>query len=54
MSRNPAAKRFAEGLPAQNRQTAVAVRLIALDACADIFKPAECVNYFAASAFDTG
>ena len=27
----------------------VAGLLIALDACADIFKPAECVNYFAAA-----
>ena len=29
----------------------VAGLLIALDACADIFKPAECVNYFAACGY---
>ena len=27
---------------------------IALDACADIFKPTECANYFAACGYDTG
>ena len=32
----------------------VAGLLIALDACADIFKPAECVNYFEACGYDTG
>ena len=32
----------------------VAGLLIALDACADIFKPAECVNYFKACGYDTG
>ncbi len=32
----------------------VAGLLIALDACADIFKPAECVNYFRACGYDTG
>ena len=31
----------------------VAGLLIALDACADIFKPAECVNYFKACGYDT-
>ncbi len=29
------------------------VRMAALDACADIFKPAECVNYFLACGYDT-
>jgi transposase len=32
----------------------VAGLLIALDACADIFKPAECVNYFKTCGYDTG
>src|SRR5271165_3867887 len=32
----------------------IAGLLIALDACADIFKPAECVNYFNACGYDTG
>jgi len=32
----------------------VAGLLIALDACADIFKPAECANYFGACGYDTG
>ena len=32
----------------------VAGLLIALDACADIFKPAECANYFRACGYDTG
>jgi hypothetical protein len=32
----------------------VAGLLIALDACADIFKPAECVNYCKACGYDTG
>ena len=32
----------------------IAGLLIALAACADIFKPAECVNYFAACGYDTG
>jgi hypothetical protein len=32
----------------------VAGLLIALDACADIFKPAECVNDFEACGYDTG
>jgi hypothetical protein len=31
----------------------VAGLLIALDACADIFKPPECVNYFRACGYDT-
>jgi transposase len=30
----------------------VAGLLIALDACADIFKPAQCVNYFKACGYD--
>ena len=32
----------------------VAGLLIALDTCADIFKPAECANYFEACGYDTG
>jgi len=28
--------------------------MIALDACADIFKPTECANYLAACGYDTG
>src|ERR1700738_1132917 len=32
----------------------VAALLIALERCADIFKPAECVNYFKACGYDTG
>ena len=32
----------------------VAGLLIALDACADIFQPAECTNYFKARGYDTG
>ena len=32
----------------------VAGLLIALDACADIFQPAECENYFKACGYDTG
>ncbi len=32
----------------------VAGLLIALDACSDIFKPAECANYFKACGYDTG
>ena len=32
----------------------VAGLLIVLDACADIFQPAECANYFKASGYDTG
>ena len=32
----------------------VAGLLIALDACADIFKLSECVNYFKACGYDTG
>jgi hypothetical protein len=31
----------------------VASLLAALDACADIFKPAECKNYFRASGYDS-
>ncbi len=31
----------------------VAGLMIALDACADIFKPTECANYFAACGYDT-
>ena len=32
----------------------VAGLLTALDACSDIFKPAECANYFTACGYDTG
>jgi hypothetical protein len=32
----------------------VAGLLSALDACADIFNPAECINYFEACGYDTG
>ena len=32
----------------------VAGLMIALDACADIFKPAECVNYIRARGYDKG
>jgi hypothetical protein len=32
----------------------VAGLLIALDACADIFKPTECANYFTACGYDNG
>jgi transposase len=32
----------------------VAGLMTALDACADIFKPVECENYFAACGYDTG
>ena len=32
----------------------VAGLMRALETCADIFKPAECVNYFAACGYDTG
>ena len=32
----------------------VAGLLSALEACADIFKPAECTNYFKACGYDTG
>lgn len=32
----------------------VAGLMTALEACADIFKPAECENYFAACGYDTG
>src|SRR5208283_5093565 len=35
-------------------ERSVAGLLIALDACADIFKPAECANYFKACGYDTG
>ena len=44
----------AEGLPREIAERTVAGLLIALDACADIFKPAECVNYFKACGYDTG
>ena len=32
----------------------VAGLLIALDACADLFKPTECVNYFRTCGYDAG
>jgi hypothetical protein len=45
----------AEGLASRKiAERTVAGLLIALDACADIFKPAECVNYFKACGYDTG
>ena len=53
---NPIEKAYSK-LKAFLRKTAertVAGLLIALDACADIFKPPECVNYFRACGYDTG
>src|SRR5208283_1545447 len=45
----------AEGLASRKiAERTVAGLLIALDACADIFKPAECVNYFKTCGYDTG
>jgi transposase len=32
----------------------VAGLMAALEACADIFKPTECANYFQACGYDTG
>ncbi len=32
----------------------VAALISTLDACADIFKPAECINYYKACGYDTG
>jgi transposase len=53
---NPIEKAFSK-LKAFLRKIAertVAGLLIALEACADIFQPAECTNYFAACGYDTG
>src|SRR5271166_1992631 len=45
----------AEGLASRKMaERTVAGLMIALDACADIFKPTECANYLAACGYDTG
>jgi transposase len=52
---NPIEKAFSK-LKAYLRKIAeriVAGLITALEACADIFKSAECTNYFAASGYDT-
>ena len=52
---NPIEKAFSK-LKAYLRKIAertVAGLMRALEACADIFKPAECTNYFAACGYDT-
>ena len=53
---NPIEKAYSK-LKAHLRKIAertVAGLLSALEACADIFKPAECVKYFKACGYDTG
>jgi transposase len=53
---NPIEKAYSK-LKAHLRKIAertVAGLMTALEACADIFKPAECENYFAACGYDTG
>jgi transposase len=52
---NPIEKAFSK-LKAYLRKIAertVAGLIRALEACADIFKPTECTNYFAACGYDT-
>jgi len=52
---NPIEKAFSK-LKAYLRKIAertVAGLICALEACADIFKPTECTNYFAACGYDT-
>ena len=52
---NPIEKAFSK-LKAYLRKIAertVAGLMRALEACAEIFKPAECANYFTASGYDT-
>jgi len=53
---NPIEKAYSK-LKAHLRKIAertVAGLMRVLEACADIFKPAECENYFAACGYDTG
>ena len=53
---NPIEKAYSKlkALPHANSPREPSRAMIALDACADIFKPVECANYFAACGYDTG